>query len=43
MKVVVAAVISLVLLMSAPNVFAISDYQSGFEHGVSDAKCVHQN
>ena len=28
----------LVLMIGAPNVFAISDYQLGFNHGVSDGK-----
>ena len=27
---------------SAQSAYAISDYQSGFQHGISDAKCVHQ-
>jgi len=45
-KTIVAAVISLVLLIGAPvflmetqqSVFAISAYQSGFNHGVIDGK-----
>ncbi len=38
MKTIIAAVISIVLLMGAPSVFALSEYQSGFEHGVIDWK-----
>jgi hypothetical protein len=38
MKAVLAAVISSVLLMGAPNVFAISDYQLGLKFGMIDGK-----
>ena len=48
MKTIIAAVISIAFLMGAPvflmekqqSAFAISTYQSGFQHGVSDGKIV---
>lgn len=53
MKTVIAAVISIAFLMGASvflmekqqSAFAISPYQSGFQHGVSDGKdsCTHQD
>src|SRR5689334_20291168 len=53
MKTIIAAVISLVLLIGAPvflmekqqSAFAISSYHSGLQHGVSDGKdnCTHQD
>ncbi|HEY7570144.1 MAG TPA: hypothetical protein VH796_02125 [Nitrososphaeraceae archaeon] len=51
MKTIIAAVISIAFVMGAPvfllekqqSAFAISPYQSGFQHGVSDGKdsCLH--
>ena len=53
MKTIIAAVISVAFLIGAPvflmekqqSVFAISPYQSGFQHGVNDGKdsCTHQD
>src|SRR5262245_6316172 len=53
MKTIAAAAIIIALLMAPPvflmekqqSVFAISPYQSGFQHGVSDGKdsCTHQD
>jgi hypothetical protein len=31
------------LMIGAPSAFAISDYQSGFNHGVSDARDSRQH
>jgi hypothetical protein len=43
MKVIIASVAILILMIGTPSAFAISAFQSGFEHGVSDGKdnCFH--
>ena len=43
MKIVISAVAVLVLMIGTQSAFAISDYQSGFNHGVIDGKdsCPH--
>jgi hypothetical protein len=52
MKIVISALAIVVLMTVAPSAFAQAgaplskhpqaDYQSGYEHGVSDAKCVYK-
>lgn len=37
MKVLLAAIAVLVLMIGAQSVFAISDYESGYRHGMADA------
>ena len=37
MKIMLSAIIAF-LMIGAPSIFAISDYQYGFNHGVSDAR-----
>jgi hypothetical protein len=38
MKTIIATIGIIVLLSATPGVFAISDYQSGFKHGVADGR-----
>ena len=38
MKTIIATIGIIVLLSATPSVFAISDYQSGFKHGVADGR-----
>jgi hypothetical protein len=42
MKIVISAVAIVVLMIGAPSAYAISDYQLGFKHGVSDGKIKSQ-
>src|ERR1051325_9419421 len=39
MKIVLGMLAILVLMTLTPSVFAISNYQPGFNHGVREAKC----
>ena len=45
MKTLLIAVAVLVLVIAAPNAFAISQFQSGFNHGIQDGKesCTHSD
>jgi hypothetical protein len=43
LKTIIGALAVLILMIGAQSAFAISDYQSGLNHGVSDGKdsCLH--
>lgn len=38
MKTVISAIVIMVLMIGAPSVYAETAFQSGYKHGVTDAK-----